>query len=56
MFLLSKMSQDAIDDALVLNTGDDLYRSSAMTANLDIDIEDSLESLGLGNRDVPFSG
>ena len=40
------MRQDAIDDVLVLNTGDDLYRSTAMTANLDIDIEDSLESLG----------
>ena len=52
------MSQDAIDNVLVLNTGDDLYRSSAMTANLDIDIdiEDSLESLGPRHRDVPFSG
>ena len=48
------MSQDAIDDALVLNTGDDLYRSTAMTADLDIDIdiEDSLESLGPGHRSV----
>jgi hypothetical protein len=54
LFLLSKMSQDAIDDALVLNTGDDLYRSTAMTADLDIDIdiEDSLESLGPGHRSV----
>jgi hypothetical protein len=25
------MSQDAIDDVLVLNTGDDLYRSNART-------------------------
>ena len=46
------MSQDAIDDVLVLNTGDDLYRSTAMTADLDIDIEDSLESLGPGHRSV----
>jgi hypothetical protein len=54
LFLLSKMSQDAIDDALVLNTGDDLYRSTALTADLDIDIdiEDSLESLGPGHRSV----
>jgi hypothetical protein len=43
-------------DVLVLNTGDDLYRSTAMTANLDIDIEDALEPLGPGHRDVPFSG
>jgi hypothetical protein len=28
------MSQDAIDNVLVLNTGDDLYRFTAMTANL----------------------
>jgi hypothetical protein len=52
LFLLSKMSQDAIDDVLVLNTGDDLYRSTAMTANLDIDIEDALESLDPGHRSV----
>jgi hypothetical protein len=50
------MSQDAVDDVLVLNTGDDLCRPTAMNANLDIDIEDSLESLGPGHRDVPFSG
>jgi hypothetical protein len=60
LFLLSKMSQDAIEglprfigyNVLVLNTGDDLYRSTAMTADLDIDIEDSLESLGPGHRSV----
>jgi hypothetical protein len=40
------MSQDAIDNVLVLNTGDDLDRSTAMTANLGIDIEHSLESRG----------
>ena len=48
------MSQNSIEglprfigyDVLVLNTGDDLCRPTAMTANLDIDIEDSLESLG----------
>ena len=50
------MSQDAVDNVPVLNTGDDLYRSTAMTANLDIDIEDALESLGPGHRDVSFSG
>jgi hypothetical protein len=39
------MSQDSADDVLVLNTGYALYRSTAMPANLDIDIEDALESL-----------
>jgi hypothetical protein len=33
-------------DVLILNTGDDLYRSTATTANLDIDMEYALESLG----------
>ena len=41
---------------LVLNTGDDLYRSTAMTVNLDIDIKYALESLEPGHRDVSFSG
>ena len=50
------MSQNPVDNVLVLNTGDDLYRSAAMTANLDIDIEDALESLGPGHRAAPFSG
>ena len=55
MFLLAQMSQNSIYEVLALNTGDDLYRSTAMTANLDIDIEDALESLGPRHRDVPFS-
>ena len=55
MFLFAKMSQGFIDDVLVLNTGDDLYRTTAMTANLDSDIEDPLESLGPEHRDVLFS-
>jgi hypothetical protein len=55
LFLFAKMSQGFIDDVLVLNTGDDLYRTTAMTANLDSDIEDPLESLGPEHRDVLFS-
>ena len=51
------MSQNCIYEVLVLNTGDDLDRSTAVTVNLDIDIdiEDALESLGPGHRDVPLS-
>ena len=56
MFLFAKMSQDSIDNVLVLNTGDDFDGPTAMAANLDIDIEYALESLGPGHRDVPFSG
>ena len=44
------MSQNSIDDVPVLNTGDDPDRPTAMTVNLDIDIEDALESLGPGHR------
>ena len=47
--LLARMSQDSVDNVPVLNTGDDLYRSTAMSANLDIDIEYSLEPLGPGH-------
>jgi hypothetical protein len=39
LLLLAKMSQDSVDNVLAVNTGDDLYRSTAMTANPDIDIE-----------------
>ena len=56
MFLVAQMSKDSIDDVLVLNEGDNSYGSTAMTANLNIDIEYALESLGPGHRDVPFSG
>ena len=46
------MSQNSIDDVPVLNTGDDPDRPTAMTVNLDIDIEDALESRAPGHRDV----
>ena len=49
LLLLAKMSQDSVDNVLAVNTGDDLYRSTAMTANPDIDIEYSLEPLGPGH-------
>jgi hypothetical protein len=49
------MSQDSIDDVLVLNTGNDLYRSSAMTANLDIDVDSRREPTGV-HATVGFSG
>tara|TARA_B100000767_G_scaffold138741_1_gene131164 strand:+ start:137 stop:325 length:189 start_codon:yes stop_codon:yes gene_type:complete len=44
------MSQNPVDNVPALNTGDDLGRSTAMTANLDIGIEYSFESLGPGYR------
>ncbi len=58
LFLTLKMNQDPVDNVLVLNTGDDFDGPTTAIANfnVDIDIEDALESLGPGHRDVPFSG
>ena len=56
LFPIAKVSEDFIYDVLVLNTGDDLHRSTAATAKVNIDIEYALESLGSGHRDVSFSG
>ena len=56
MFFLAKMSQNPVDNVLVLNASDDFDGPTAMTANLDIDIEYALESLGPGPRDVSFGG
>ena len=56
LFLIAQMSQNAIDDLLVLDAGDDSGRSTASTANFNVYVEYSLESLGPGHRDVLFSG
>jgi hypothetical protein len=50
------MSQDAIDDVLVLDVGDDLDGSTAAITNVNVDIEDAIESLAPGHCDVSFSG
>ena len=49
MFLALKMSQDPVDNVLVLNTTDDPDRASTASTDLDVDIEYSLESLGPGH-------
>ena len=49
LFLLAKMSQDPVDDVLVLNACDDPDRTTAASANLDVYIEHALESLGPGH-------
>ena len=56
LFLIAQMSQNSIDDVLVLDTRDDSDRSTAAAADFDVYVEYSLESLSLGHRDVPFSG
>ena len=56
LFLLAKMSQDPVDDVLILNASDGFDVPAAATTNFNIDTEYALESLGPGHRDVPFSG
>ena len=56
LFLALKMSQNSIDDVLVFDARDNSDRSTAATTKFNIDIEYSLEALGPGHRDVPFSG
>jgi hypothetical protein len=41
------MSQDPVDGVLLLDASDDFDRPTAATANLNVDIEDALESLVL---------
>ena len=55
MLLIAKMSQDFVYDVLLLNTRDDSDRSPAATANLDVDLENTLESLSPGHRRVTLS-
>jgi hypothetical protein len=43
------MSQNSIDDILVLNTRDDPDRSSATATDFDVDVEDALEPLCPGH-------
>ena len=42
LFLIAQMSQNSIDDVLVLDTCDDPDRSATKTADLDVDVENTL--------------
>ena len=50
LFLSLKMSQNSIDDVLILDASDYLYRPTAAGAELDVYIEYALESLSPGHR------
>ena len=39
LFVLAQVSQHSIDDVLVLNAGDDPYRTTAAATDLDVDTE-----------------
>jgi hypothetical protein len=49
------MGQDFVDDVLVFDTHDDFDRASTAATDLDIDIEDALESLSPCHRSVTLS-
>jgi hypothetical protein len=49
------MSQDPVDDVLILNTRNDPDRTTAAAANFSVDIEHALESLSPGHRRVTLS-
>jgi hypothetical protein len=54
MFLIAKMGQDFVYDALVLDTRNDSDRSTAAATDLDVDIEDAFQPLGPENGGVTF--
>ena len=60
LFLLAKMSQDSVDDVLILNatvrrSDDDFQRPATATADLNIDGKNAFQALGPGHRRVTLS-
>jgi hypothetical protein len=49
------MSQDPVDNVLVLNASDDSGRATAAAADFDVDVEDALEPLCPGHCGMTFS-
>ena len=48
-FLFAKMRQNFIDEVPILDARNDPHGTAATAANLNVDIENSLESLGPGH-------
>ena len=55
LFLIAQMSQNSIDDVLVLDTCDDFYRPAAVAADFDVYVEYSLEPLSPGHGGMALS-
>ena len=49
LFLALEVSQNPVDDALVLDARDHFGRASTASTDFNVDIEYSLESLGSGH-------
>ena len=56
LLLSLKMSQNSIDDILLLDTGDDSDRSAAAGADLDVYIEHALEPLSPSHGGMALGG
>ena len=64
LFLVAQMSQNSVErlprfigyDVLVINTSNDFDGPAAATADLNIDVEHTLEPLCPGHSTVSFSG
>ena len=48
-FLVAQMSEDSVNNVLVLDARDDSDRSTAAAADLDVYVENTLEPLGPGH-------
>ena len=55
LFLIAQMSEDSVDNALVLDARDDSDRSTAAAAGFDVYVEYSLESLCPGHGSMTLS-
>ncbi len=45
LFSIAQMSQNSIDNVLILDAGDDTGTTTAAAANVDVDSEDALQNL-----------
>jgi hypothetical protein len=48
--------ENALDDVLLCDAGDDFERAAAAAADVDLDAKDPLEPLRLGSRSVSLRG
>ena len=52
VFLVAQVGQNVVDNVMVLNAGNDLYRLTAAGADRDVYIEYAFEPLSPGHRSV----
>ena len=55
LFPVAQVSEDTVDNVLVLNTGDHPYSPTTTAVDLNIDIEDTFQALSPDHRRVTLS-